>query len=45
MFANVSRRLRVKIDPLVLSDGRLAIDVDDLKSLKMVEEILRRNIA
>jgi len=42
MFASVSRRLGVKVEPLVLADGRLAIDVDDVKSLGMVEEILQR---
>jgi hypothetical protein len=37
-----SRRLGTSIEPLVLDDGRLAIDVDDMRSLKMAEEILGR---
>ncbi len=35
-----SRRLGTSIEPLVLDDGRLAIDVDDMRSLMMAEEIL-----
>lgn len=38
--ARISRRFGVKIRPLVLDDGRLAIDVDDERSLRMTEEIL-----
>lgn len=45
MFASVSRRLKVDLEPLVLADGRLAIDVDDLSSLKMVEQILQQEAA
>jgi len=36
----VSKRLGVKVRPLVLNDGRLAIDVDDQRSKEMVEELL-----
>ncbi|WP_379922585.1 spore coat biosynthesis protein F [Erythrobacter sp. R86502] len=43
MFASVSRRLKVKVVPIILADGRLAIDVDDLNSLKMVEDILTQD--
>ncbi len=39
-FASISRRLGVRIVPLVLEDGRLAIDVDDARSKQMVEELL-----
>lgn len=42
-FASVSSRLGVKVQPLVLEDGRLAIDVDDERSLRMTEDILRRD--
>jgi GTP:adenosylcobinamide-phosphate guanylyltransferase len=40
MFERVSRRLGCQVVPLVLSDGRLAIDVDDVRSLQMVEDIM-----
>lgn len=40
LLRSVSRRLKVRIRPLVLDDGRLAIDVDDERSLQMVEELL-----
>jgi GTP:adenosylcobinamide-phosphate guanylyltransferase len=39
-FGAASRRLGVKVRPLVLADGRLAIDVDDERSRKMAEELL-----
>lgn len=39
-FGFVSRRLGVRIRPLVLGDGRLAIDVDDFRSHEMAEELL-----
>ena len=42
-FGRVSRRVGVNVAPIVLHDGRLAIDVDDAKSKEMVEEILQRN--
>ena len=41
-FAAASRRLGVTVRPLVLGDGRLAIDVDDQRSKQMVEELLSR---
>lgn len=40
MFERVSRRFECQIVPLILPDGRLAIDVDDARSLQMVEEIM-----
>lgn len=43
MFARASRRLGSEVVPLVLSDGRLAIDVDDVRSLQMVEDIMAAN--
>jgi GTP:adenosylcobinamide-phosphate guanylyltransferase len=43
MFNRVSKRLGCRAIPLVLSDGRLAIDVDDERSFQMVEEILLRS--
>jgi len=41
-FGRLSGRVGVTVFPLVLADGRLAIDVDDAKSKQMVEEILQR---
>lgn len=41
-FKAASRRLGVRVRPLVLRDGRLAIDVDDRRSKEMVEELLQR---
>lgn len=40
-FRVLSSRLGVDVRPLVFDDGRLAIDVDDLRSKRMVEELLR----
>ena len=40
-FRSISRRLGVRVKPLVFGDGRLAIDVDDERSKQMVEELLR----
>ncbi len=40
-FAIISRRLGVTVAPLVLGDGRLAIDVDDARSLRIAEDLLR----
>jgi GTP:adenosylcobinamide-phosphate guanylyltransferase len=40
-FRSISRRLGVRVTPLVFGDGRLAIDVDDERSKQMVEELLR----
>lgn len=39
-FGFVSKRLGARIRPLVLADGRLAIDVDDFRSHEMAEELL-----
>jgi hypothetical protein len=38
-------RLGTRIRPLVLADGRLAIDVDDFRSLKMAEQRLAKTAA
>lgn len=40
VFGRVSRRLRIAIVPLLVSDGRTAIDVDDERSLRVTEELL-----
>ena len=42
-FASLSSRLGVRVQALVLEDGRLAIDVDDERSLRMTEDILRQD--
>jgi GTP:adenosylcobinamide-phosphate guanylyltransferase len=42
MFRFVSRRFRVDLRPLVLEDGRLAIDVDNERTHRVAEEILAR---
>lgn len=44
MLRSISRRLGARIEPLVMDDGRLAIDVDDERSLEMVEDILDQAI-
>lgn len=45
-FRHLSRRFKVKIVPMVVSDGRLAIDVDNERTLRVAEEILaRRKVA
>lgn len=41
-FANLSRRFKVRIVALVVSDGRLAIDVDNERTHGIAEEILAR---
>lgn len=43
MFDRISARLGVTIRPIILDDGRLAIDVDDEASLAAVEDMLLRN--
>jgi molybdopterin-guanine dinucleotide biosynthesis protein A len=43
MFGYASRKLGARVKPLILHDGRLAIDVDHDRSYAMVEEILDRN--
>jgi GTP:adenosylcobinamide-phosphate guanylyltransferase len=45
IFGHVSRRFKVRIKPLVMSDGRLAIDVDNERTHRVAEEILSRATA
>jgi GTP:adenosylcobinamide-phosphate guanylyltransferase len=45
IFRHVSRRFRVDIRPLVLEDGRLAIDVDNERTHRVAEEVLAREEA
>jgi GTP:adenosylcobinamide-phosphate guanylyltransferase len=42
MFRHFSRRFGVRLKPLVASDGRLAIDVDNERTHRVAEEILAR---
>jgi GTP:adenosylcobinamide-phosphate guanylyltransferase len=42
MFRHFSRRFGVAIRPLVVADGRLAIDVDNERTHRVAEEILAR---
>ncbi len=42
IFRHISRRFRVKVQPLVLEDGRLAIDVDNERTHRVAEEVLAR---
>ncbi|HEY0111590.1 MAG TPA: NTP transferase domain-containing protein [Allosphingosinicella sp.] len=42
MFRHFSRRFGVRIQPLVVKDGRLAIDVDNERTHRVAEEILAR---
>ena len=42
MFRHFSRRFGVRIAPMVLRDGRVAIDVDNERTLRVAEEILAR---
>lgn len=41
-FERFSRRVRLKVRPVVLSDGAVAIDVDNERTHRVVEEILAR---
>lgn len=41
-FVHLSRRFRVRIWPMVVTDGRLAIDVDNERTHRIAEEILAR---
>lgn len=41
-FQHISRRFGVRIKPMLVSDGRLAIDVDNERTLRVAEEILAR---
>ncbi|MEA2998355.1 MAG: hypothetical protein QOK17_188 [Sphingomonadales bacterium] len=43
MFRHFSRRFGIAIRPLVASDGRLAIDVDNERTHRVAEEILGRS--
>jgi hypothetical protein len=43
MFRHFSRRFGISIRPLVASDGRLAIDVDNERTHRVAEEILARS--
>jgi GTP:adenosylcobinamide-phosphate guanylyltransferase len=42
MFRHFSRRFRLKLKPLIVPDGRLAIDVDNERTHRVAEEILAR---
>ena len=42
MFRHFSRRFGLDIRPLVVADGRLAIDVDNERTHRVAEEILQR---
>ncbi|MDP8914813.1 MAG: nucleotidyltransferase family protein [Pseudomonadota bacterium] len=42
MFEFISRRFKVDIRPLIMEDGRLAIDVDNERTHRVAEEILAR---
>jgi GTP:adenosylcobinamide-phosphate guanylyltransferase len=42
MFRHLSRRLGINMVPLVPRDGKLAIDVDNERTLRVAEEILAR---
>ncbi|MBH1993284.1 MAG: NTP transferase domain-containing protein [Sphingomonadaceae bacterium] len=44
-FARFSRRFRMTIAPVVLSDGAVAIDVDNARSHGVAEELLARRIS
>ncbi len=42
IFRHISRRFGVKIQSLVLEDGRLAIDIDNERTHRVAEEVLAR---
>ena len=42
MFRHFSRRFGLRLRPLVMADGRLAIDVDNERTHRVAEEILAR---
>jgi GTP:adenosylcobinamide-phosphate guanylyltransferase len=42
IFRHISRRFRVDVRPLVLEEGRLAIDVDNERTHRVAEEVLGR---
>lgn len=41
-FRNVSRRFKVRVKPMVVADGKLAIDVDNERTHAVAEDILKR---
>ena len=43
MFQFISRRFKVDVRPLIMEDGRLAIDVDNERTHRIAEEILGRD--
>ena len=45
MFDHVSRRFGVRVAPMLVRDGRLAIDVDNERTHRVAEEILGRAAA
>ena len=45
MFRHISRRFGVRVKPMVVTDGRLAIDVDNERTHRVAEEILARDTA
>ena len=42
MFRHLSRRFKVRMRPVVVADGRLAIDVDNERTHRVAEEIIAR---
>lgn len=42
IFARISRKLKVDIAPLIVSDGATAIDVDNERSLRVTEALMAR---
>src|SRR3546814_20102996 len=42
IFRRVSRQLKVDVAPLLVSDGRTAIDVDNDRSLRVTEVLMAR---
>lgn len=44
-FARFSRRFRMVIAPVILSDGAVAIDVDNARSHGVASELLERRLA
>lgn len=43
MFRHISRRFGVRVKPMLVTDGRLAIDVDNERTHRVAEEILARD--
>lgn len=41
-FSSFSRRLGLKVRPIIIADGKVAIDVDNERTKKVTEEILER---